>query len=194
MDLKDVFGQKPILVAIAGPNGAGKSTFYEAHLADAGLYYVNADVLAITLGIDAYAAAKLANNLRQDFVKQRRSLIFETVFSDPVGDKVAFLKAAEKSGYAVLLVFIGIESPQQSDMRVAMRAAGGGHDVPSQKLIERFPRTMQNLKRAFVELRNILVYDHSDLDLGYRLVAAVENGRGVALHEPVPEWLRPLLP
>ena len=40
------FDRRPILVAIAGPNGAGKTTYYHAHLASAGLRFVNADVLA----------------------------------------------------------------------------------------------------------------------------------------------------
>jgi ABC-type Mn2+/Zn2+ transport system ATPase subunit len=35
------FDARPIIVAIAGPNGAGKSTFFHAHLAQAGLRFVN---------------------------------------------------------------------------------------------------------------------------------------------------------
>src|SRR4051794_16520603 len=45
------FDRRPILVAIAGPNGAGKTTFFHAHLAPAGLRFVNADVLADELAV-----------------------------------------------------------------------------------------------------------------------------------------------
>jgi predicted ABC-type ATPase len=127
-------------------------------------------------------------------VERRDSFIFETVFSDPVGDKLEFLKETERAGYTVVLIFIGVSAPEISDVRVAMRASSGGHDVPRKKLIERFPRIMKNLKRALTEVSNVWIYDHSDLDVGYRLVATIENGQGIKLHEPTPEWLRALLP
>src|SRR5439155_12213200 len=41
--------------------------------------------------------------LRVEFVRQRESFVFETVFSDPVSDKLAFLKQTAQSGYAVVL-------------------------------------------------------------------------------------------
>jgi predicted ABC-type ATPase len=184
---------RPIVVALAGPNGAGKSTFYDAHLANSGLHFVNADLLSLTLGLDPYAAAAMADRFRRDLVAQRQSFIFETVFSDPVGDKLEFLNAAENAGYGVVLIFIGLAGPQLSDLRVAMRAVAGGHDVPSQKLIERFPRILSNLRRALAQLPNIFVYDHSDLDRGYRLIATVEDSQAVELIEPVPEWFRSVL-
>lgn len=185
--------RRPILIALAGPNGAGKSTFFDAHLAKSGLLFVNADVLAISTGIDPYDAAALADVLRRQLVEQSESFIFETVFSDPKGEKLAFLKSAEKAGYTVLLIFIGVSGPELSDARVAIRAASGGHDVPRRKLFERFPRTMQNLKNAFRELRNVWVFDHSDLIRGYRRVAMREEGQPVEQFTPVPMWLRALL-
>lgn len=145
------------------------------------------------MGIDPYEAAALADMMRRQLVEQSESFIFETVFSDPEGDKLAFLNSAEKAGYAVLLIFIGVSGPGLSDTRVAIRAASGGHNVPRRKLFERFPRTLRNLKRALGELRNVWVFDHSDLDRGYRLVAMREDGRPVEQYPPVPAWLRSLL-
>lgn len=194
MGLSSLLDRRPIVIALAGPNGSGKSTFFNAYLANTGLRFVNADVLALSLGMDAYAAAEKAGILRRELVKLQESFIFETVFSDPVGDKLDFLKACEKDGYTAVLIFIGVSGPEISDERVAMRVLQGGHDVPPKKLVERFPRTMNNLKRSLVELSNVWVYDHSELDQGYRLVAAMENRQGIKLHEPTPEWLRALLP
>jgi len=194
MKLNRLLDRRPILVAISGPNGAGKSSFFAAHLAASGLDFLNTDVLAETLGIDAYAASSLSDELRRQRIERRESFIFETVFSDPVGDKVEFLKSAEKIGYFVFLIFIGIDDPALSSDRVAMRVSQGGHDVPAQKLEERYPRVMKNLKRALAELRNVWVYEHSDLDAGYRLVATLENGQKIKLHEPTPEWLWAVLP
>jgi len=194
VSLSAVLDRRPIVVALAGPNGAGKSTFYEAYLAQTGLYFVNADVIALSLGIDAYEAARLANELRNRLFEQHESFIFETVLSDPIGEKVGFLADARHSGYTAVLIFIGLAGPELSDTRVAMRAASGGHDVPTQKLIERFPRTLNNLKLALATVPKVLVYDHSDLERGYRLIATLQEGQKIDLVEPVPDWLRSLLP
>jgi predicted ABC-type ATPase len=192
--LERLLDRRPILVAIAGPNGAGKSSYFHTHLAESGLDFVNADVLAESLSLDAYAAANLADAIRRRLVLRRESFVFETVLSDPVSDKLEFLKGAEKAGYVVLRIFIGIADPDLSSDRVAMRVSQGGHDVPEGKLKERYPRIMANLQRALVEIANVWVYDHSDLELGYRLVATRENGQDVDLHGRVPEWLSALLP
>jgi predicted ABC-type ATPase len=190
----DVLDRRPILVALAGPNGAGKTTFYRAFLASSGLYFVNGDVIAQQLGVDAYRAAELAGDFRKQLLEERVSFVFETVFSDPVGDKLGFLKQAEESGYTVVLFFIGVGSPEISDERVAMRVSQGGHDVPAGKVIERYPRVMQNLQGALVQLKNIRVYENSDLSQPYRLVAIREDGSDLQLFRPIPSWLSPLLP
>jgi len=64
-------------------------------------------------------------------VAQGESFVFETVFSDPVGDKLKFLRRASTRGYTVVLCFIGLASPELCDERVAMRVLQGGHDVPT---------------------------------------------------------------
>lgn len=186
--------QRPIVVALAGPNGAGKSTFYNAHLQPAGLRFVNANLLARELNIDAYEAASLAASIRQELIRQRESFVFETVFSDPVGDKLSFLTDSAAAGYTVLLCFIGTSGPEVSEERVAMRVSQGGHDVPSDKLVSRYPRILANLREALRRLPHVWVFDNDDLRTPFRLVAVSESGRVSQLHSPVPAWLRPLLP
>ena len=181
--------RRPLIVALAGPNGAGKSTFYHAHLRLAGLRFVNADVLARALKINPYEAATVADSLRRELVRQGESFVFETVFSDPVGDKIGFLREAAAAGYTVVLCFIGISGADVSEQRVAMRVTQGGHDVPTEKLESRYPRTMANLKTALIEIPYVWIFDNDDLRAAYRLVAVYEHGQLVALHKPVPRWL-----
>jgi len=180
---------RPLLVAIAGPNGAGKSTFYHAHLKAAGLRFVNADVIARELDIQPYAAAELTAVLRRELLEQRESFIFETVFSDPAGDKLRFLREAVAQDYTVVLCFIGLSRPSLSEERVAMRVSQGGHDVPSDKLHARFPRTIANLKAALGEIPHVLIFDNDDLARPFRQVAIVERGQLVFRAEPLPKWL-----
>lgn len=178
--------ERPIVVAIAGPNGAGKTTFYHAHLKPAGLRFVNADVVSRELTIEPYEAARLAAELREALVASRESFVFETVFSDPVGDKLAFLQQTAAAGYTVVLCFIGISGSDVSETRVAMRVSQGGHDVPAAKLVARFPRTMANLRRAIAVLPHVLVFDNDDLARPFRLVAEFEGGKAIHTLRPPP--------
>lgn len=158
--------QRPVIVAVAGPNGAGKTTFYHAHIAPAALRYVSADVLARDLDMDAYAAAKAADVLRRALLKQRESFAFETVFSDPVGDKLKFLREAVTAGYAVVLCFIGLADAE----------------------------LMANLKAAIAGLPLVYVFDNSDLRKPFRKVAVFRNGRPAGKLKAAPKWLKGLAP
>ena len=122
--------RRPVIVAIAGSNGAGKTTFFHSHLREAGLRFINADDIACELDISAYEAAEIADALRGELVGQRESFVFETVFSDPAGEKLTFLTDAVAAGYNIVLCFIGISGPETSEERVAIRVSQGGHGVP----------------------------------------------------------------
>jgi predicted ABC-type ATPase len=171
--------RRPIVVALAGPNGAGKTTFYHAHLAEAGLRFVNTDVIASELGLTGYEAAEAAAAIRGALIARQESFVFETVLSDPVGDKVAQLRSVAEQGYEVVLIFIQIPDAQVSLERVAMRVSQGGHDVPDEKLLARFERTRANLQRAIEQLPHVLLFDHSDLARPYRHVATYDHGHRV---------------
>lgn len=184
----DGLDKRPVIIALCGPNGAGKSTFYESFLKPAGLRFLNPDVLAHELQVDAAVAAQMVTALRRQMLVGKESFVFETVFSDPAGDNLQFLKDAVASGCLVLMCFIGIGSAQKSEERVAMRVSQGGHDVPSEKLKTRFARTMGNLQSAIKELPHVMIFDNSDLREPFRPVARYEEGNVVVVNEPAPGW------
>jgi len=74
-----------------------------------------------------------------------------------------------------------------------MRVSQGGHDVPPEKLITRFPRTLANLKAAIETLPVVLIFDNDDLAVPFRRVAEFRKGKTSFVAEPVPEWLRAFL-
>ncbi len=172
--------RRPIVLALAGSNGAGKSTFYETFLADSGLRFINADELSASLNVSAYQAAELASAIRSALVTQRESFIFETVLSDPVGEKVEQLSSYVALGYTVVLIFIQIDSPEESIRRVAMRVSQGGHDVPSEKLLARFERTQANLRRAIERLPDVIVYSNDCLAHPYKFIELYVNGKSIS--------------
>ena len=172
----EVYKGRPLLVLLAGPNGAGKSTFREAFLKDLALPFVNADILASDFNMGAYEAAELAAEMRSNFVRDGRSFIAETVFSDPVGDKVNFLSNASEKGFDVVLIFVGLSDPEHSRRRVSARVQAGGHDVPTDKLMARYERTLDNLERAIPRLPRIVIYDNSSYREPYRLLGEFRSG------------------
>ena len=182
--------QRPIIIAIAGPNGAGKTTFFHSHLGATGLRFVNTDVIASALKTDAMQAARIAAEIRKELVSRRESFAFETVLSDPVGEKVSQLRATAEVGYTVVLCFIGISSALVSEQRVCMGVSQGGHDVPPDRIVARFPRVMANLERAIASLPRVLVYDNDDLAHPYRQLAMFEDGRCVDKASRLPAWFK----
>ena len=182
------FDARPIIVVLAGPNGAGKSTFHDAFLSNTGLRFVNPDDIAHVTGMGAYDAANLAEALRQELVAAGESFIFETVLSDPVGAKIRFLTDARARGYHVVVCFIGLDSAATSDERVAMRVLQGGHDVPIEKVRDRYARSLENLGLAILKLPLVWVYDNSDLGNPFRKIAEFEGGHVVHEYPQMPAW------
>lgn len=180
---------KPLILAIAGPNGAGKSTLREHLLADKSLPFINADEISKKHNIDPYAAAAIAKEERERLFHDRKSFSFETVLSDPVGDKVAFLTRARESGYFVNVHFIALPSADFSRARVMQRVEEGGHDVPDEKIAARFPRVLANLARLLGEVDELVIYDNSSAEHPFRLIARFLGKDLIELTAAVPSYL-----
>jgi len=189
--------EHPLLIVLAGSNGSGKTTFFDEYLQQLGLPYVNADRLADALRNAAPAAPnddvdrrafEEAERLRGAFVEARVSFCTETVLSDEVGAKLQFLRDARTAGFVVVLIFVGLDSPQLSVARVMQRVRAGGHDIPDEKLHARFPRTLQNLRAAITIVDDAFLFDNSSVDDPYRIVAVYHGGQLVSRHSPLPPW------
>ncbi|WP_071286270.1 zeta toxin family protein [Mycolicibacterium llatzerense] len=172
---------------VVGSNGAGKSTFVELTLAPLlpRSVFVNADEIAKQrwpadpLG-HAYEAAKIAAATREALIEQGRSLIAETVFSHP--SKLELIDTARQAGYVVVLHIVLI--PEELAVhRVRYRVAAGGHDVPEEKIRERYGRLWPLVASAIVRVDSATVYDNSSVS-GPQIVAQMSGGLSVA----APQW------
>jgi replicative DNA helicase len=150
---------------IAGPNGAGKTTLTD-RLRREGIdfgEYINPDDIAKGLSgtpVERSAKAqKIADEKREDCISAKRSFTFETVMSHP--SKVEILVRAKEAGFFVQLYFIGTDDPRTNIDRVANRVAEGGHDVPSDKIVSRWHRTMGLVHEAIRSVDDAFVFDNS---------------------------------
>ena len=185
--------EERLLLVVAGPNGAGKSTFVETFLKPTGILVVNPDEVARGLSPEApeaigYEAARVADTWRRDLVARGVSFCMETVFSDPHGAKLDFLKECQSKGYVVTLIFIGLDSADLSRGRVMERVEAGGHDVPDEKIVTRFPRTFTNLRHALSFVNQALLFDNSSADEPYRFVAEFRDGKRRRRKGYCPAW------
>ena len=198
---------RPVFYLLAGPNGAGKSTLYRASL-EAGLIpaeatFVNADLHEATHLQHIAQPARRSQMARQWADAQRAaclaagdSFVSETVFSHP--SKLDLLVAARTAGFSIVLLIVCVEEPRHLLARVQQRMQEGGHSVPAERILARYPRTLANLAKAIPLADLALLYDTSGprnrVVQQPRLVARCRAGR-VLWKNPVrwPAWAQQLL-
>jgi len=185
------------LWVLAGGNGAGKSTFYDLHLAKYGIKFVNADLIAKDIDSDnpeglSYHAATVAAKIREDLLSQGVSFCFETVFSHE--SKIDFLAQAKANGYKIILVYIHLFDSSLNEARVNQRVSEGGHNVPTEKIHSRIPRTMKHIKTALSIVDEARVLDNSSKDDPFQQVIVMKSGNYEVKADPLPEWAKDLLP
>jgi lipopolysaccharide/colanic/teichoic acid biosynthesis glycosyltransferase/predicted ABC-type ATPase len=192
--------KEPFLLIVAGPNGAGKTTltrWLRSQEIDFG-EYINADDIASELqgpeDVRVREAQRIADVRREQCLEARRSFTFETVMSHP--SKVELLKRAKQAGFFVQLFFVGTDDSEINVARVALRVKQGGHDVPEDKIVSRWQRTMDLLAEAVRSVDEAFVFDNSSAELGGgpRLVfhrkAAEQAGKSqFQFFRTTPDWV-----
>ena len=178
----------------AGPNGSGKSTITAKFkvLTDFPKEYVNPDVLTQQLAGDGTSylersrrAQQMAASQRQDMIASKISFGFETVMSHP--SKIAILHQAKRANYSINLVYVCTSDPRINVSRVAGRVRDGGHDVPTDKIISRYHRSLGLLPSALEISDSAVVYDNST---NYAKKVKFENGQPSQRDNNLPLWLK----
>jgi predicted ABC-type ATPase len=160
----------PFLLVIAGPNGSGKSTLTN-YLIEAGIdfgEYINPDEIAATLDLPEPVRSKQAQAIadlqRDRCLTNRLNFSFETVMSHR--SKVDFITRADDAGYDVTIYFVCTSDPETNIRRVENRVSSGGHDVPHERIVGRYWRTLELLPHAALVARRTVLFDNSAL-VGY---------------------------
>ncbi|MCR5017534.1 MAG: zeta toxin family protein [Bacteroidales bacterium] len=192
---------RPVLIVIAGPNGSGKTTItskilHHEWMEDA--LYVNPDQVAQDMFGDwnspeaVLSAVQYCENLREECLKNRKSLIFETVLSSD--GKVDFIQRAKEAGYFIRLFFVSTSHPAINSSRIAKRVMQGGHDVPIPKIISRYQKSIINCKKCALLANRTYVYDNSIEDVDARLLFRMTDGKLYKQYvDDVPEWASSIL-
>jgi predicted ABC-type ATPase len=202
---------RPFLCVLAGVDGAGKSSVGGALLAEHDLAWFNPDTytreLTAQLGLglaEANARAREHGRLQLETAMVNGSnYAFETLLG---ADEIPRMLAKATHTHRVAMLFCGLSSPEQHIERVRSRVANGGHDIPENKIRERWVVSRANLIKLLPRLAQLQVFDNSieaapgkDIP-DPKLVLEMIDGRiafptaedATALHA-TPEWARPIV-
>lgn len=144
----------PTCWMIAGPNGAGKTTFALEYLPTVAQCqrFINADLIAAGLSPLAperqlLTASRLFLREIEDCIVARQDFAFETTLAGRTYLKL--LPRLRAQAWQVELIYLALPSVEMSHLRVAERVAHGGHDIPADDIVRRFPRSLHNLFQFF---------------------------------------------
>ena len=136
--------------------------------------------------INSYVAAILTDWLRNALIQTGQSFTFETVMSSP--DKLDVFRRAQEAGFRTYLYYIATNDPAINIDRVQYRTRTGGHDVPADRITERYHRSLDLLLDAIRLTDRAYVFDNSGAERLW--LAQITAGADLELRvaDEVPEW------
>ena len=201
--------EKPVIHVLAGVNGAGKSSIGESEFRSEGLSVFNPDTIAqqirdlhpdISLTLANAHAWQIGKSLLERAIAGGHDYRFETTLG---GRTIAqLLEKAARSGHRLQVWFCGLASADLHIRRVRSRVAHGGHDIPVEKIRERWNRSRENLIRLLPLIDHLRVYDNSseaDPAAGRQpqpvLLLEIQRGKITAPADlsNAPDWAQPII-
>lgn len=167
--LREIEG--PHLIIVGGANGSGKTTLVSELRRQLEVFgvnppFINADDIAKDIrdnkitadeGVPVeLQAARLADRAFEDRLSRGEDVLIESVLSSE--KYVEPVKAAIKAGYFFTLIYVYTRDPEVNVGRVSTRVALGGHDVPTDKVRERYQRSLSMLESEYANLTHFAVF------------------------------------
>lgn len=120
-------------------------------------------------------------------MNEGKSFTFETVMSSP--DKIEILKKAQTEGYRTYLYYVATEDPLINLLRIGHRVKSGGHNVPSEKVVSRYYRSLELLFEAVKHTDRTFIFDNSGDNKIW--IAEIVGGTEISLQtEEIPAWFQ----
>ncbi len=139
--------------------------------------------------VNSYLASAASDFLRQKLMEQKISYTLETVMSHP--GKVELLAQAQAAGYRTYLYYVATDDPSINISRVKSRVKLGGHNVPEEKIAERYHRSLELLMAAIRHTNRAYIFDNSgdNADGKHTWLAEITEGRELELKsDQIPAW------
>jgi predicted ABC-type ATPase len=197
------------IYVLAGTNGAGRSSIGGAAIRERGADYFNPDEATRRIRLanpsvserEANSAAwHEGKRLLEEAIAKRSTFAIETT----LGGKTitGLLLRALAEGIEARIWYVGLATPELHIARVRARVARGGHDIPENKIRQRFEHSRVNLIRLLPQLTELRLFDNStDADPATGaaptplLVLHIVEGKIAAICDlaQVPAWAKPIV-
>ncbi len=139
------------------------------------------------LGMNSYYASVLADFLRRKLLAEPAPFSFETVMSER--GKVDLLRKAQRLDFRTYMYYVATEDPEINVSRVQLRVAQGGHDVPEEKIISRYYRSLGLVRNAIRYTDRAYFFDTSEPTSLF--VAESAGGKRPELRcDAMPNWFK----
>jgi predicted ABC-type ATPase len=199
----------PTIYVLAGVNGSGKSSILGAHLLEQGLPFYNPDESAQVLRrIHPNINPTIANShawimgkdLLQKAIFTKQSFAFETTLGGNTIPRL--LREAAESGLHLKISYVGLKSVELNIARVQFRVGHGSHDIPEEKIRERWDGSRENLIKLLPIVSALRVFDNSEESNPLSGVRPIPKLlleiRDKSMVHPtslaqVPDWAKPIL-
>lgn len=152
------------------------------HFSEGKLYFKD-------VGVDSYFASVATDFMRYKLLDRKESFTFETVMSH--ASKVELLEKAQKLGYRTYLYYIATEDPEINISRVRNRVKLGGHDVPENRIVARYYRSLDLLMEAIKHTNRAYLFDNSGESKDKTWLAEITDGKTLEMKtDQAPAWFK----
>ena len=174
---------------IGGVNGVGKSSFTGVLVRktdDLGII-IDTDKLNAEFDGDRIQGGKKAIAIMEDCLEKGLSFTQETTLSGVRTLKT--IRRAIELDYHIRLYYIGVNSCEESLLRIANRVRKGGHDIPSEDVQRRYEKRFSDLSAVLPYCSEAEFWDNEN---GFVNVGEYKNGSLVIYGNEPPQWLTEL--
>lgn len=185
----------PQLLYVAGPNGAGKSTFSK-ELSNPGAIIFDVDkvIARIEAQSPGMPKKKVYDTATQEFFNQaneairlKRNFTLETNFRDK--ELVDIAAQFKHRGYITNMVYLTLDSIEQSIYRVNKRVLNGGHFVDHKNIQLNYDEGLLYLERYANSFDNLEIVDGSKDFSEFKSLLSIKQQELIYLSTNLPDSL-----
>lgn len=175
---------------VSGVNGCGKSSLtgvLRTEINNLGKI-IDVDKITAACGGDLLVGGKKAVALIEDCLEKEICFTQETTLS---GRKtVDTVKRAMAKDYDIRLYYVGLDTMEESLLRIENRVKRGGHHIDTNVVASCFSKRFEDLLAILPYCNEATFYDN---DNGFVTVAKYRNGELQTIGQTSPNWLLELM-
>lgn len=175
---------------VAGVNGCGKSSLtgvLRTEINNLGKI-IDVDKITVECGGELVEGEEKANSIIDDCLDKGIFFTQETTLS---GRKTLnTIKRAIQKDYYIRLYYVGLDTKEESLLRIENRVKKGGHNIDTEAVTKRFAKRFDDLLVVLPYCNEATFYDN---DNGFVTVAKYKNGELQPIGKNSPKWLKELI-